>query len=104
MEKAGQAGIGFAFVKEIACYMNLQQFRSSSRFAQENIIKQQGVFLFERRALGVNVYLYQIDGFYAEVFYDAETSKVTFIKSFRDIDGIETYLERIDISSLLAAL
>lgn len=84
--------------------MTLKQFRSSSRITQESIIKHSGVFLLERKALGVSVYLYQVGSFYAEVFYDTETSKVTFIKSFLDLDGIEAYLDKIDISDLLAIL
>lgn len=84
--------------------MNLQQFRSASAEAQEKLVKGYGVFLMERRSLGVSVLLFQLEGFYVEVFYNTTTNSVSFIKSFEDMDGIEAYLERIDISSIMAIL
>ena len=84
--------------------MTLQQFRAASCEVQEKLVKRAGVFLMERKSLGVSVLLFQLDGFYVEVFYDAATSTVSFIKSFNDMDGIEAYLINIDISDLLAIL
>jgi len=84
--------------------MNLQQFRAASRKAQEKMVKYDGVFLMERRSLGVSVLLYQIGGFYVEVFYNTATDSTSFIKSFEDLDGIEAYLGRIDISEVMAIL
>lgn len=84
--------------------MTLQQFRAASCEVQEKLVKRWGVFLMERKSLGVSVLLFQLDGFYVEVFYDATTSTVSFIKSFNDMDGIEAYLINIDISNLLAIL
>jgi hypothetical protein len=63
-----------------------------------------GVFLMERKSLGVSVLLFQLDGFYVEVFYNTTTSTVSFIKSFEDMDGIEAYLQRIDIRQVTAIL
>jgi hypothetical protein len=84
--------------------MNLQQFRAASREAQEKMVKYDGVFLMERRSLGVSVLLYQIGGFYVEVFYNTATDSTSFIKSFEDLDGIEAYLGRVDISEVMAIL
>ena len=58
----------------------------------------------ERKSLGVSVLLFQLDGFYIEVFYNTATATVSFIKSFNYMDGIEAYLINIDISDLLAIL
>lgn len=80
--------------------MKLQQFRSASKEVQEKMVKVEGVFLMERKSLGVSVLLFQVDGFYVEVFYNTATNSVSFIKSFEDMDGIEAYLERIDISEV----
>lgn len=84
--------------------MNLQQFRSASVEAQEKLVKESGVFLLERRSLGVSVLLFQLEAFYIEVFYNSATNSVSFIKSFEDMDGIEAYLQRIDISEVLGIL
>ena len=84
--------------------MNLQQFRSASREVQEKLEKCKGVFLMERKSLGISVLLYQIDGFYVEIFYNAATGIISFVKSFEDMDGIEAYLDSIDISDVTAIL
>lgn len=84
--------------------MTLQQFRAASCKAQERLVKAKGAFLMERKSLGVSVLLFQLDGFYVEVFYNSAMDAVSFIKSFNDMDGIEAYLVNIDISELLAIL
>ncbi|RYZ50237.1 MAG: hypothetical protein EOO14_19585 [Chitinophagaceae bacterium] len=58
----------------------------------------------ERKSLGISVLLYQIDGFYVEVFYNTATGVVSFVKSFEDMDGIEAYLCNIDITDVTAIL
>lgn len=67
-------------------------------------MKLNGVFLLERKSLGISVFLFQLDGFYVEVFYNTATSRTSFIKSFNDMDGIEAYLQSIDISDVMAML
>lgn len=84
--------------------MTLQQFRAASCAKQEELVKLSGVFLLERKSLGVSVFLFQLEGFYVEVFYNSATSSVSFIKSFNDMDGIEAYLSSIDISEVMAIL
>jgi hypothetical protein len=84
--------------------MKLQQFRSASREVQEKLVKCKGVFLMERKSLGVSVLLFQLDGFYVEVFYNTTTATVSFVKSFEDMDGIEAYLDKIDIREVMAML
>jgi hypothetical protein len=84
--------------------MKLRQFRSASPEVQEKLVKRWGVFLMERKSMGVSVLLFQLDGFYVEVFYNTATETVSFVKSFEDMDGIEAYLERIDISEVMAML
>lgn len=84
--------------------MKLQEFRSAPSEIQEKLVKRRGVFLMERKSLGVSVLLFQLDGFYVEVFYNTQTGVVSFVKSFEDMDGIEAYLNRIDISEVMARL
>jgi hypothetical protein len=38
------------------------------------------------------------------VFYNTATDCTSFIKSFEDLDGIEAYLGRVDISEVMAIL
>jgi len=99
-----QEGIAFAAIIVSIPVMTLQQFRAASCEVQEKLVKIKGVFLMERKSLGVSVLLFQLDGFYIEVFYNTATSTVSFIKSFNDMDGIEAYLNNIDISQVMAIL
>lgn len=85
-------------------HMTLQQFRAASGRMQEALVRQNGVFLMERKSMGISVFLFQLDGFYVEVFYNRSTARTSFIKSFNDMDGIEAYLNSIDISDVMAML
>ncbi|HEX8313980.1 MAG TPA: hypothetical protein VF609_03255 [Flavisolibacter sp.] len=84
--------------------MTLKQFRSLPLHTQEKLLINNGTFLFDRKAVGIKVLLYQLSGFYVEVFYDTTTAKVSLIKSFTDTDGLEAYLYKIDISEVVAIL
>jgi hypothetical protein len=97
-------GIAFAAISLSIPVMTLLQFRAASCEMQERLVKRRGVFLMERKSLGVSVLLFQLDGFYVEVFYNSAMATVNFIKSFNDMDGIEAYLSSVDISELLAIL
>ena len=63
-----------------------------------------GIFLFDRKAVGIKVLLYQLSGFYVEVFYDTTSSQVCLVKSFTDMEGLDAYLYKIDISEVEALL
>ena len=82
----------------------MQQFQAASCRVQEKLVKLNGVFLMERKSMGISVYLFQLEGFYVEVFYNTATASTSFIKSFNDMDGIEAYLIAIDISDVMAML
>lgn len=97
-------GIAFAALNASIPFMTLQEFRAASCEMQGRLVKRYGVFLMERKSLGVSVLLFQLDDFYVEVFYNTATATVSFIKSFNDMDGIEAYLDKIDISQVMAIL
>lgn len=84
--------------------MTLTQFRSLPLTTQEKLLINNGTFLFDRKAVGVKVLLYQLGSFYVEVFYDTTTAKVCLIKSFTETDELETYLYKIDLSEVMALL
>ena len=84
--------------------MTLHQFRSLPLDVQERMLINNGTLLFDRKAVGIKVLLYQLSGFYVEVFYDTNTSKVCLIKSFVEPDDLEPYLHKIDISEVEALL
>lgn len=80
--------------------MTFQQFRSLPKDMQRNVVKHCGVFLFGRTGVGVNVMLYQVEGFYAEIYFDEKMSEAKHIRSFADTRLLEPYLRMVDVSEL----
>jgi hypothetical protein len=80
--------------------MTIQQFTSLPKDIQRNVVKHYGVFLFGRSGVGVNVILYQVEGFYVEIYFDEKMSECTRIRSFEDTRHLEPYLRMVDVSDL----
>lgn len=80
--------------------MTLQQFRSLPKDMQRTAVKRYGVFLFGRTGVGVHVMLYQLEGFYVEIYFDDKTSASSCIKSFGDTKRLDPYLYKVDVSAL----
>jgi hypothetical protein len=51
-----------------------------------------GVFLSAKQEFGNHISLYNLDGFYVEVYHSIELDKVVMIRAFDSIDGLEPYL------------
>jgi hypothetical protein len=75
------------------------QFKAFSEDSQSNIIHRQGVLISTRRTDEYKVLLYQIDGFYVEVFYHP-TDHFIRIESFTGTEKLNPYLHQISIEDL----
>ena len=64
------------------------------------MIKNRGTFLFIRQEAGIDVVLYQINGFYAEVFFEGNNKKNIRIRGFDDTASLDIYLREISLSEL----
>lgn len=80
--------------------MNLQQFRSLSLDMQRQVVQHSGVFLFVRKGVGATAKLYQVEGFYVELFFDEKMSEVIRIVSFDDMNRLEPYLRLVNVATL----
>jgi hypothetical protein len=80
--------------------MTLEQFQSLPKDIQRNVVKHCGVFLFGRTGVGVNVMLYQVEGFYVELYFDEKMSEAMHVRSFDDTKHLDPYLRRVDVSEL----
>lgn len=81
--------------------MTLQRFRALTQNKQNKKLLSEGVCIAERRIDEVQAFLFQIDGFYVEVFFNSEGAEILFSRSFEDLEELEPYLQSIDISCLL---
>lgn len=80
--------------------MTLAKFASLGKQEQIGVIKREGSFLFIRQEAGIDVVLYQIRNFYAEVYFETHNKKKMRIISFDDTASLDIYLQDINISEL----
>jgi hypothetical protein len=74
--------------------VNLYQYNALDKTDQACVLWNKGVFLAERKDGVHKVALYQIDGFYVEVFYDGEENAIKRLRSFSSVDQLQPYLEK----------
>lgn len=75
------------------------EFKRLGLEAQADVLCARGVSLGERQIPNFEIYLYQVDGFYVEVFYH-KTEKITIFKCFNNLNLLHPYLETININGL----
>ena len=68
---------------------------------QADVIWESGVLIGKRKDEYYNVLLFQVDGFYAEIYYHSHFNVINKIKTFSDTAELEPYLQAISISELL---
>ena len=84
--------------------MTLHQFTRLTQDEQATATWQNGTFLAIAAMDHIKILLYQLNSFYVEVFYDTSTAKVCMIKSFTDVEELEPYLHKVDITEVEAIL
>jgi hypothetical protein len=80
--------------------MTLSYFQKLSQSGQCRELLVQGVCIGERRYGEAPVLLFQVEGFYVEVFFDPFTDEVVLSRCFENTDELQPYLNAIDISHL----
>ena len=84
--------------------MNVFDFHSLSEKQQLDILEKDGVLIAERAgAFFYNIKLYQIDGFYVELYFHTHFNVVVNINCFTNTDCLDPYLESIDVDALMLA-
>ncbi|HWJ25427.1 MAG TPA: hypothetical protein VNS32_02735 [Flavisolibacter sp.] len=81
--------------------MTIYEFERLGDTGKGQAILKSGVLLAERFCMDLRVALYQIEGFYVEVYFNSTYKVIQGLKSFIDSDSLDPYLEQIDISELL---
>ena len=80
--------------------MTLYQFKMLDEMEQAETLWNKGVHIGERFDEEHNIILYQIDGFYVEVFYHREDNDIIKFRTFSSTEQLESYIGKIDISNL----
>ena len=81
--------------------MTCSFFDQLSEASQTDVIWEEGVFLARRTKGFYSIILFQIEGFYTEVFYHSHFNVIIKIESFSDTERLEPYLDCISLHALL---
>ena len=79
----------------------IQQFDTLSKEHQQDLLLKKGIFLAEREDGPFRIMLYQLDGFYVEVYFFNLYNKVAFFQTFEDTEALQPYLEQVDVKPVL---
>ena len=78
------------------------EFSQLNDTAQAEELLDRGIFLTERLYKNFTIFLYQVDHFYVEVYYNNRFNVLQGMKSFEDDATLQPYLDSIDITCLVS--
>jgi len=78
--------------------MTLFDFKLLSEREQLDILHTEGAYIGKRKEGELSILLYQLEGFYVEIFYRKHRSQIKSIRSFTTTVLLEPYLTQIDIT------
>ena len=79
--------------------MTYKKFNSLALERQANVVCKEGVLLGERTTACFEIYLFAVDGFYVEVFYNTR-NQITFFEAFDNPSFLHLYLKAINLNGL----
>ena len=81
--------------------MTHKEYKALRHEEQTSLLCKTGVSIAERKVGPYLIVLFQVDGFYVEVFYDKHSYQMIKLMSFYNTTLLEPYLSDIDVSALL---
>jgi hypothetical protein len=83
--------------------VQLNDFRVMAFEKKCDIITTQGAYLSQRMLADCKVFLYHVQDFFIEVFYSPKYQKVLMINAFDNSQGLNAYLESINLDELIGS-
>ena len=80
--------------------MKITHYIALPETEQVDILCRRGIRLSCREQDGHVIMLYGVNDFYVEVYYHRSRASVTALHAFASTDGLDAYLEEIDVSDL----
>ena len=81
--------------------MKLHDFELMAETEQIDQLYRYGVYIGKRRDAFSVILLYQLEGFYVEVYYRKYRSHVKKLHCFETTEQLDPYLEQIDVENLV---
>ena len=83
--------------------MTLNQFNQLSAEGQRQTVLLNGVFLAAHETRHSIILLYQVDGFYIEVFSCKKEQAIVMVRAFESTEQLEPYLDEIDVTEMVSS-
>jgi hypothetical protein len=80
--------------------MTQDDFNELDEIQQAETLLNYGVLVAERIYKDFTIFLYQINKFYAEVYYNNNFCMIQGFRGFAETSALDPFLEEIDITSL----
>jgi hypothetical protein len=84
--------------------MTVPQFKLLTSRQKKITVLRTGSFLCERNAGLLRKMLYQVDGFYVEIYFLRFGREAIWYRCFDGTNALQPYLRQIDISGLIGTL
>jgi len=81
--------------------INLSDFRLLEDSVQVDLLYEKGCYLGKRRADECIILLYQLDSFYAEIYYRRYRRIIQQILCFQSTQFLDPYLQQMDVHELV---
>jgi hypothetical protein len=82
--------------------MTLSEFQVLSLQEKANLLHGHGVYIGKRRIIGQIILLYQLEGFYVEVYYTKYRRFITRISCSASTQVLDPYLDQIPVEHLVS--
>lgn len=80
-------------------FMKLYEFNRMDKNMQEQTLKDYGVLIEERLEKEDQVLVYQMQSFYAEVYYHKGYKIIKKLRSFTNANNVFPYVKNVDVSN-----
>lgn len=80
--------------------MTLYKFKKLAEIEQALVTWEQGAFVAQRTEGTLKIILFQLFGFYVEVFFDQNKACFQKLRPFTSTHQLKDYLQKIDISEI----
>lgn len=81
--------------------MTLCEFLNLPEGEKAALLHDEGVYIGKRKLGTLTVLLFQLDGFYAEVYYRQYRRVIECIRPFAGTERLDPYLAEIDVEHLV---
>ena len=82
--------------------LTFQEFQALNEDMQTQLLSLDGVYLDLNRSKGrYHIELYALYSFYVEIFFERSTEEPLYLKAFKKMKALDTYLEMVDIGQIL---